>query len=57
MKNHYTPFEKLGKRQKKAENNLRRTTWQISPVTRIKESGKTYNRSRAKAACRKEQQP
>lgn len=56
MKNHYTPFEKLGKRQKKTENSLRRTTWQIAPVTRIKESGKTYNRSRAKAAYRKERQ-
>lgn len=38
----------MTKKQKKIENNKHRNTWTMSPVTRIKQSKKIYNRQRDK---------
>ena len=38
------PRSKLGKRQRRALDSENRLTWEISPVTRRKESKKTYTR-------------
>ena len=42
------PYRKLSKREKKAFNAKRRVTWGFSPVTRKKDSAKTYSRKKAK---------
>ena len=42
------PYEKLSKREKKAYDARRRVVWEFSPVTRKKESGKAYDRRKAR---------
>ena len=45
-------FTARSKLSRKARRNLdleKRRTWEISPVTRVRESGKHYNRNAAKA--------
>ncbi|MBQ6668989.1 MAG: hypothetical protein IJM72_02915 [Deltaproteobacteria bacterium] len=41
-------YDKLPKKQKKAYDEKRRVVWQFSPVTRKKESGKAYDRKKAR---------
>ncbi len=41
-------YDKMSKKQKKAYDEKRRVVWAFSPVTRKKESGKTYNRRKAR---------
>jgi hypothetical protein len=36
--------EKSGKKEKRQENLKRRTTWNFSPVSRVKKSRKVYRR-------------
>lgn len=40
------PYAKMSKRQKKEHDRKNRTTWQFSPVSRVVQSKKTYNRKR-----------
>ena len=42
------PYGKMSKKEKKAYNQKRRVVWAFSPVTRKKESGKAYNRRKAR---------
>lgn len=44
--------EKMSKRKRNELNAQSRNFWTMSPVTRIKESGKRYNRQAVKQACR-----
>jgi len=44
----FVPYEKMSKKDKAALNKKKRTTWNFSPVTRTKPSGKVYNRKKAK---------
>lgn len=45
----YIPYEKLGKKQRRALDEARRDTWgAISPITRRPENPKAYNRKKAK---------
>ena len=45
----FIPYEKLSKKEKRSRDLSRRNTWgQLNPVTRKKESGKAYNRSKAR---------
>ena len=39
--------EKMSKRERSALNKKRRATWDFKPVTRVKPSGKIYNRKKA----------
>lgn len=43
----FVPYEKLSKKKKKEMNAERRTSWQISPITRKPENPKAYNRRKA----------
>ena len=42
----YVPYAKMSKKQKKEYNDSRRNTWSFSPIPRVKESRKVYNRKR-----------
>lgn len=45
----FTPYEKLSKKEKRKINQARRNTWgNMSPVTRMPENSKAYNRNAAK---------
>ena len=45
----YIPPDKKSKRDKKAANDRQRLTWGgFNPVTRTKDSAKTYNRKKSK---------
>ena len=46
--NRMISYEKMSKKQKKAYNQKRRVVWEFSPVTRKKESGKSYDRRKAR---------
>ena len=39
-------YNKMSKKAKAAYNKERRTTWEFSPVTRVKPSKKVYNRKK-----------
>ncbi len=41
-------YDKLSKKEKKAYDAKRRVVWPFSPVTRKKESGKAYDRRKAR---------
>ena len=41
-------YDKLSKKEKKAYAAKRRVVWEFSPVTRKKESGKAYDRRKAR---------
>ena len=41
-------YDKLSKKEKKAYDAQRRVMWQFSPVTRKKESAKTYSRKKTR---------
>ncbi|MEG0832994.1 MAG: hypothetical protein RSD39_05615 [Oscillospiraceae bacterium] len=46
----FVEFEKMSKRQKREENNRRRSTWgALNPATLRAENKKTYNRKRTDA--------
>ena len=52
MKQHL-PLNKQSKRAQRAYHAARRGGWHgLSPVTRVRPSGKAYDRSRAKRAAR-----
>ncbi len=40
--------EKMSKRARRELDQTKRTVWPMSPVTRIRESGKAYNRNKTK---------
>jgi len=43
----FVPFEKLSKKEKRAQNAKRRNTWgSLNPVTRKPPNPKAYNRNR-----------
>ena len=42
----FIPRDKLSKKARKELNSLRRKTWCFSPVTKVAESRKVYNRKR-----------
>lgn len=46
--NRMISYDKLSKKQKKAYDQKRRVVWEFSPVTRKKESGKAYDRRKAR---------
>ena len=46
--NRMIPYGKMSKKQKKAYDEKRRVVWEFSPVTRKKESGKAYDRRKAR---------
>lgn len=46
--NKFIPFEKLSKKEKKKRNKEQRVTWDISPVTRMPENPKAYNRKKVR---------
>lgn len=49
MKKHI-PFEKLSKKQQRAQNAQKRATWgELNPVTRKPENSKAYNRAKAQS--------
>ena len=41
---------KMSKKARRELNNQQRVTWDFSPVTRVKESKKVYNRKRLREA-------
>ena len=43
----YIPYEKLSAKKQREINSVYRNTWTRSPVTRVKPSGKIYNRKKA----------
>jgi hypothetical protein len=48
MMAHFIPFEKLSKKEKKKQNNLRRNYWNgIDPSTKIMPNKKKENKKRA----------
>ena len=44
----YISYNKLSAKKRKAANAARRREWGFSPVTRVKESGRIYNRKRTR---------
>ena len=42
----FIPYEKLSKKEKRKLNSAKRTTWDMSPVTRRPENPKAYNRKK-----------
>ena len=42
----FIPYEKLSKRKRRELDSLKRTTWDISPVTRKPENPKAYKRTK-----------
>ena len=45
----FIPYEKLSKKEKRKMDLARRQTWgELNPVTRMPESSKAYNRSKAR---------
>ena len=54
-KEKFTPYEKLSKKEKKRVDAARRNTWgDMSPVTRIPENSKAYNRRKESRDFRRE---
>ena len=47
-KQNNVPHKKMSKKRKQELNKEKRKTWEFSPVMRIKESKKTYNRKEFK---------
>ncbi len=47
QKEKFIPFEKLSKKKQRELNAAKRSTWDISPVTRRPENPKAYNRRKA----------
>ena len=41
-------YNKLSAKKRRAANAARRREWGFSPVTRVKQSGKIYNRKRTR---------
>jgi len=49
MKQKYVPIGKQSKRKQKEYNAIQRRDWgSLSPVTRVVENGKAYNRKKSK---------
>ena len=44
--------DKMSKKARREMARERRIVWSMSPVTRVKKSGKVYNRMAEKMACR-----
>lgn len=44
--------EKMSKKARREMDLARRNIWGMSPITRVKKSGKVYNRASVKSACR-----
>ena len=44
------PQDKMSKKARKALAQEKRNVWTVNPVTRVRESGKAYNRKGAKTA-------
>ena len=44
-----TPKDKMSRKARKEMNAEKRNLWTMNPVTRIRESGKIYNRKRLRA--------
>ena len=42
----FVPKDKMSKKSQKELNRQRRKTWEFSPVTKVTESRKVYNRKR-----------
>ena len=42
----FIPYEKLSKKEKRRLDAARRTTWDVSPVTRRPDPPKAYNRKK-----------
>ena len=42
------PLDKMSKKARKALAQEKRNLWTMNPVTRVRESGKAYNRKSAK---------
>ena len=47
----FTSEQKMGKRERSALNKSRRTTWEFSPITRVKPSKKLYKREKVRYVC------
>ena len=45
----FTARSKLSRKARRSLDLEKRRTWEINPVTRVRESGKHYNRNAAKA--------
>ena len=43
----FIPYEKLSKKEKKRRNAEQRSAWNFAPTSRIKPSGKIYNRKKS----------
>ncbi len=43
----FIPYEKLSKKKKRELDAMRRTVWEINPVTRKPANPKAYNRRKA----------
>lgn len=50
----FVPYEKLSAKERRQADRQRRASWIMSPVTRVKESGKIYNRKRLRVGAGKE---
>ncbi len=44
----FTPYAKKSKKARRADDLAKRVTWGFSPVTRVKQSKRVYNRREAK---------
>lgn len=42
------PREKMSRKARKELDRKKRNTWTVNPVTRVRESGKAYDRNRAR---------
>lgn len=51
----FIPKEKRSKKEQKKLNARSRVLWTRNPTTRIKESGKRYDRNKMKHSARKEE--
>jgi hypothetical protein len=54
MDNYECPVARLMKKLKKKKFAMPRRTWQINPVTRVKDSAKNYSRPRANQDLQKQ---
>lgn len=45
----------MTKKQKKAENAKQRNMWTRSPITKVKQSGKLYNRQKTKREAKNDE--
>lgn len=48
-----TSYAKMSKKQRRIEDNKKRVTWGINPVTRKPDNPAAYNRNKEKAYLRK----